>query len=490
MAGNRQDVATLGAGWDNIALLNYALAMQELDKLPITDPNSWRFLAAMHGFDRDNWIELNILASNDQIPPGLTDRTYGNQCQHGSWYFLPWHRGYLFAFEAIVAATVKRLTGDDWALPYWNYLDDGTQARLIPQAFLEDFLPDKKTPNPLKKYPRNAGIRNLPEPAKNRFSLQSMEEHDFQVGTNGSIGFGGGISGNFVQFAGWTGKLELNPHNVVHGMVGGFMGDPTLAGLDPLFWLHHCNIDRLWEAWMSTTGNTMVHDPRWRNGPADRQFIMPSVGVAGGFRFTSMDTLRGGKHHPNYDDLSKGTGVKPGVAAVGQVPMGASELQKVEPIGANDAQVRVGSVAAQTQVQLDPAAANKGVATMGATTPGHEVSRLYIALESVRGSAPSPQLDVYVNLPDGEAPQEHPDLRVASLTLFGLAVASRPDDGHGGNGLGYTIDITEIAQKLTSAGDFDPQKLRVTLVPGEQISDEKPITVERISVLKRSGVVS
>ncbi|PTT87278.1 oxidase, partial [Pseudomonas sp. HMWF005] len=107
---------------------------------------------------------------------------------------------------------------------------------------------------------------------------------------------------------------------------------------------------------------------------------------------------------------------------------------------------------------------------------------------SVRGSAPSPLLDVYVNLPDGANPVLDPDRYAGSLTLFGLNVASEKDGEH--NGLGYTIDITDLAQRLTAAGDFDPNHLRVTLVPVEQISDEAPITVERISVLKRSGVVT
>ena len=29
------------------------------------------------------------------------------------------------------------------------------------------------------------------------------------------------------------------------------MGSFYTAGLDPLFWLHHANIDRLWEVWLS-----------------------------------------------------------------------------------------------------------------------------------------------------------------------------------------------------------------------------------------------
>lgn len=484
----RQDVATLGAGWNKV-LLNYALAMRELDKLPISNRNSWKFLAAIHGFDTQLWSDLKLLQTGDQVPDDLISDTYGNQCQHGSWYFLPWHRAYLFAFESIVAAKVKELTGDEWALPYWNYLDAGNpQARRVPEAFLAETLPDGD-PNPLRKYPRRAGFSEIPS----GLSLAAMEENDFLVGKDGAISFGGGISGDFVQFGGWTGALELNPHNAVHRMVGGdsgFMGDPLLAGLDPIFWLHHCNIDRLWEAWMSTPGKTMVRDPRWLEGPADRRFIMPNVGGADlGLNVAARDTLRGGKFHRRYDDLTRGTGVAPGAEAVVRVKMGSPESQSVEPIGANEEQVRVGGAPVRTQLTLESASMSAGVASMGATETGKEVSRLYLALESVRGKAPSPLLDVYVNLPDGADPHGHPEHLAGSLTLFGLNVASRPDGAHGGNGLSYTLDISDLVQRLANAGNFNPSQIRVTLVPGEQISEESAITVGRISVLKRHGVV-
>lgn len=487
MSAVRQDVATLGPQW-NKTLLNYAKAMRALDELPISNRNSWKFLGAMHGFDEGLWRDLELLKEDEAVPPELLDKTYGGQCQHGSWYFLPWHRGYLFAFEEIVAAKVKELTGDDWALPYWNYFDEGNaKARSVPEAFLADTLPDGE-PNPLKKYPRRAGLTQLPQTDPREFGLEAMKEDDFQVG---SLGFGGGETGDFLHAGRMTGELEGNPHNPVHRWVGGFMGDSRLAGLDPLFWLHHCNIDRLWEAWMNTPGKNMVRDKRWMLGPADRTFILPVVGGAGpGRKFTSQETLRGGAFHRGYDDLRKGTGVTPDEKLVAKVSMGSPELQRIEPIGANGAVVRVGAAPAQTQVALEPTAVARSVATMGATTLGKEVSRLYLALESVRGTAPSPLLRVYVNLPEGADPLGHPECLAGSLTLFGLNVASDVASGHGGNGLGYTLDITDLAQRLADAGGFDPNKLRVTLVPGEQISENEPVTVERISVLKRTGTVS
>ena len=490
----RRDVASLGPGW-NPTLLNYALAMRELDELPIGDRGGWKFLGAMHGFDRDVWIDEGLIDGRTAVPQEIVDGPYGNQCQHGSWYFLSWHRGYLAAFEAIVAAKVEELTGDDdWALPYWNYLDAGSpDARRVPEALLADSLPDG-TPNPLSKYPRRPGLTELRPGPRDAFGLDAMEEDDFLVGNDGSIGFGGGISGDFLQFAGWTGDLENNPHNTVHRLVGGpggFMGDPRLAGLDPIFWLHHCNVDRLWEAWMRAPGKSMVRDPRWLNGPADRKFIVPAPGGGDpGITFSGRDVLQGGRFHPNYDDLTKGTGVTPGGAAVVRVGMGPSSQQRVETIGASDATVSVGAAPARARVDLEPEATAAGVVALGATTPGEEVVRLYLALESVRGTAPAPLLEVYVNLPDGADPEAHPDLHAGSITLFGLNVASAVDGRHGGNGLGFTLDITELTGRLSASGGFDSENLRITLVPGEGITEEQPVTVERISILKRRGVVS
>ena len=39
-------------------------------------------------------------------------------------------------------------------------------------------------------------------------------------------------------------------HDVVHDGIGGLMGDPDTAANDPIFWLHHANIDRLWNRWL------------------------------------------------------------------------------------------------------------------------------------------------------------------------------------------------------------------------------------------------
>jgi tyrosinase len=62
-----------------------------------------------------------------------------NQCQHNTWFFLPWHRMCLFFFESICRTIIQGHPGvpetikATWALPYWDY--DRTDSRLLPPAF-------------------------------------------------------------------------------------------------------------------------------------------------------------------------------------------------------------------------------------------------------------------------------------------------------------------------------------------------------------------
>ena len=52
-------------------------------------------------------------------------------------------------------------------------------------------------------------------------------------------------------------------------------------------------------------------------------------------------------------------------------------------------------------------------------------------------------LGVYINLPEGEKPGQHPELLAGSVGLFGLRQASAPDGKHGGKGMNFTLDITK-----------------------------------------------
>jgi tyrosinase len=55
---------------------------------------------------------------------------------------------------------------------------------------------------------------------------------------------------------GWS---PYGMHNQVHVWVGGDML-PASSPNDPVFFLNHCNVDRVWEAWMRQNGRVYVPD--------------------------------------------------------------------------------------------------------------------------------------------------------------------------------------------------------------------------------------
>lgn len=186
----RKDVWTLNQPWDD-ALLWYAKAVGDLKSRQITDLTSWWSLGAIHGIDTDIWIPFGYLTAATPLPSKAIQDKFWRQCQHQTWYFLPWHRGYLAAFEAIIRASIRKQGGPaDWALPYWNYSKDA-QSLQLPTAFAQKKLPDGGD-NPLftpRRYGRGDGTIVI-DPRD--VLLGSLKERYYTgTGVNGATGFGG-----------------------------------------------------------------------------------------------------------------------------------------------------------------------------------------------------------------------------------------------------------------------------------------------------------
>jgi hypothetical protein len=58
-----------------------------------------------------------------------------------------------------------------------------------------------------------------------------------------------------------AGSMEWSGHNLMHGFVGGDMNNLQKAPNDPIFWLHHANIDRMWDCWTNIPGHKNPDDP-------------------------------------------------------------------------------------------------------------------------------------------------------------------------------------------------------------------------------------
>ena len=520
----------------NSDLLWYAIGVGQMMQRAITDPKSWWYFGAIHGAGP----EWGSITAPPQVPPLPSPELQGwSQCQHATWYFPPWHRGYLIALENQVREDIVSLGGPStWALPYWDYfgLQNPANQFNIPPAFLEQNFPlaanlPPNVPanipgssNPLfvtARYgPNGGGVIFVPTQAAIDANPQDPNS-DFAFGVVTETcmsdsaytdSFGGGATG-FEHFDSATGDLENNPHNLVHSYVGGFqgndqnneqglMGDPLMAGLDPIFYLHHGNIDRLWAIWNATMGNTNPQDTKWLFGPTTNgqsDFQMPKDGSW--WRFTPSDVDDFSKQNYTYEDMSAPAGAVPQALAfaarvarlrnvpAAAPPSGVTNVQpgnKVELMGATQGSVSVKGSGARAVVKLDVGVRQKVTASLVAASQTAPPDRVFLRLDNVVGRV-SGVLSVYINLPEGGKAAQYPHLLAGSVGLFGLRQASEPTGRHGGKGMNFTLDITKVIDQLHLDQSFNIDTLQVSLVSNIAIPGSNPITVGRISIY-RQGV--
>src|SRR5262245_34597697 len=252
----RHDVQSLiNNGAEGLAVLDaYRLAiskMREIDEandvngVP-TKPLGWRYQASLHG-----------ISTADGTP--LTHDRLWNTCRHNSWFFLAWHRLYLHRFERIVQ---HHLEDETWSLPYWDYTKGDVESRRIPATFRET-LCDNALYTPARDEDMNQGSP-IPDPFWSAAVPLALDDFALPL-DDARNSFGGGIVEDVTPVRA-RGSLENLPHGTVHGVVGGWMGAFASAGHDPIFWLHHANLDRLWEVWLhARPGRVNPSDPTWLN---------------------------------------------------------------------------------------------------------------------------------------------------------------------------------------------------------------------------------
>ena len=194
---------------------------------------------------------------------------------HGGPVFLPWHRMFLLRLEE----QLQRVTDAQAAVPYWDWAADGElPAAAQPQAPLWDILGEASgevlsgplaamrvrlqgfrmdlwsvAPRPLV---RDAGADQLAPTLPTMAEVGwALEQGDYDV-----VDWDAGVDSFRNRLEGWL-DPEAGPgtppsprlHNRVHVWVGGDMG-PGTSPNDPVFYLNHCNADRIWQSWMQREG--------------------------------------------------------------------------------------------------------------------------------------------------------------------------------------------------------------------------------------------
>ncbi len=497
-----------GGSFQNTDLLWYAKAVGAMMSRSLDDPTSWWFFAAMHGQyivnDDDpntpaptgfpNWADIPPvpLVPTSPLPSNALIAQYWDQCQHAGWFFPPWHRGYLYALENILNIIVQQLGGPaNWALPYWNYLDADTIELTMPPAFAQAQLPDS-TPNPLfitARYGIQGNGKIYIDP--------SVVNQLCQQDTAYTDAYGGGNTEGFARFGSSAGNLEKNPHNKVHVEVGGqasqslwgLMADPGLAALDPIFYLHHANIDRLWASW-NQTGNVNPTDTDWLEGPNDsdprgnrRPFYMPNPDGSAWLYYPSMvNTLD--QLNYLYQDLgaqssaTRSTLMTTRLRTLSKPPtLAATTIMQnkdtPELFGASNQKISLGAAATQVNVRLDSTPKQTLLKSLESASSHQLPDDVYLVLEGIKGSMDAAIYKVIVN-----------NIDAGHFSLFGIRKATLQTGHHAGAGLTVKLNISTIADQLHLAGDV-PDNLDIKIEPQGSIHADGPIcTIDRISVYR------
>lgn len=181
--------------------------------------------------DPRSWLAWKKLAS-----------VHAQSAEQGNWFFLPWHRLFLRYFEA---ACRFALQDENFALPYWDWTEDPS---VFPEFFENDLLSanrDWKKSDRLPVEFMGAGMLSRILAIDEFFAFHS--------------GAPANLAANYPRM---TGLLEGASHHRLRNAIAGDMSGLSAAN-DPLFWLHHANIDRIWSLW------ALMH-------PAD---VLPPVAV-------------------------------------------------------------------------------------------------------------------------------------------------------------------------------------------------------------------
>lgn len=219
----RRNIYSLDPNGPEVAALRAGVkAMRALDPNAPPDPKSWGYQRAIHR-------TLGPLPS--PVPTGWNTCTH-----HGSPgpAFLSWHRAYLYYFERICRAA----SGDpSFALPYWNY--DLPGQNVLPWPFMNP--PDATN-----------SLWHGSRPMNNGDPL-------------GPSALGAATTITIPAFPDFHAYLE-DFHDNLHIGMAGSMASVGTAALDPIFYLHHANIDRCWRHWqrLHQSGNP-VPLPSWWN---------------------------------------------------------------------------------------------------------------------------------------------------------------------------------------------------------------------------------
>jgi len=466
----RYDIASV-QGQAMLAI--YADAVTRMKALGDANPMSWLWQWYEHFVDgtttKSNEL-TRIFGTTTSATRTLANDTW-NTCQSHSGqdanHFLPWHRLFIYYFERIIQQVSGRM---DFTLPYWDYTSsDVTKRGILPAQFC---MPS----DPLFGSLYRAERTSL---ANSGLPIQKNQPGD-QMDISAAMATPNYSTVDTVQ--GFCRAIDSGIHGRIHVLVGNAkgMGAVPYAARDPLFWVHHSNIDRMWASWNNNGG------------------INPSTATwaAHSFTFADVNGVRVKKPLSSVFDMSTlGYGydtyipaptaaTKASATATQAFATASASAVRSQRVAkaATGANLGAGSVNV-TLVRVDGAPQ----ANMLGLDASHPERRAYLVLKDLHTWV-QPEVLFHLYLGPGNssaAPGSHN--YVGSINFFD---AEFHDHGGGAmdEALGenfYSFDVTPLLRHLANAGAHSSNSLRLTLVPGGRPSQGASPLVASIELFIR-----
>jgi tyrosinase len=148
---------------------------------------------------------------------------------HSNAGFLPWHRAFLLDLERELQALDPSVS-----LPYWRF--DEAAPNLFTKAFMG-------VPNPIGtlEFDTNNPLQFLSPPI--------LRQPGFNTATESANVINEAVTMTLGNVYDTYRSMEGNPHGFAHTSFGGLISNIGTAARDPLFFLLHANVDRLWAKW-------------------------------------------------------------------------------------------------------------------------------------------------------------------------------------------------------------------------------------------------
>ena len=286
---------------DATSLNIYLIGLECMQQTGTDQLLSYYLISAIHGTD--------LVWDNDT--GGNFNESLG-YCYHAHRLFPPWHRPYMSLYEKTILDVATQIVQgfpagtqknnhlaalETWRMPYWDWAMDPSMPSVLRKKNIavtkmhSGKLRRVTIPNPLYSYRlqipndiyvsildpppftietvRNPTVRNNKYVSRPTFTNNEIIENGPGLKTGVYDVLTNVIDYNeFSNTADGPSSIE-GVHNTVHFVVGGFDSRRELFGhmvfsgyaaFDPIFYLHHANVDRLFAMWQALNPDSYLTD--------------------------------------------------------------------------------------------------------------------------------------------------------------------------------------------------------------------------------------